>query len=267
MSKRPWMPLYIGDYLGDTAHLNAMQHGAYLLLLMHYWANGSLPKDDPSLARIAHVSLKWWLRRYRAVMQQFFDGDWKHKRVELELKKADSLKSLKKKRGKVELVPLCKRKSTNDINAPISHTHTHQDKKERKGSKQTRKPRACARERLPSPVNEISDEAAALARSLGWLPNRIADEWQTFRDYCLAHGKQPKNTMAAWRNWCRSPYRNSNSHSSQQTPRPGSREDRKEKVQHALKQVDAYLDQCDDKGPGSQANKTNARLIPFRKPR
>lgn len=130
MTKRPWMPLYIGDYLGDTAHLNAMQHGAYLLLLMHYWANGSLPKDDPSLARIAHVSLKWWLRRYRAVMQQFFDDDWKHKRVELELKKADSLKSLKKKRGKVELVPLCKRKSTNDINAPISHTHSHKEKKE-----------------------------------------------------------------------------------------------------------------------------------------
>jgi hypothetical protein len=100
-----------------------------------------------------------------------------------------------------------------------------------------------------------------------WERSRVTEEWQRFRDYHLAHGKQPKNVMAAWRNWCRSPFRNSNGHPPQQAPRPGSREDRKEKTQHALKQVDAYLDQCDDKGPGSQANKTNARLIPFRKPR
>ena len=82
--KRPWMPLYVGDYLGDTGHLTTVQHGAYLLLMMHYWRKGELPDDDRQLAKITKLSLKTWCR-HRPVMQQFFHSGWKHKRIDTEL--------------------------------------------------------------------------------------------------------------------------------------------------------------------------------------
>jgi uncharacterized protein YdaU (DUF1376 family) len=83
---RPWMPLYVGDYLGDTGHLTTTQHGAYLLLMMHYWRKGELPNDDRQLSKIAKLPLKTWCE-YRATLQDFFYDGWKHKRIDAELAK------------------------------------------------------------------------------------------------------------------------------------------------------------------------------------
>jgi uncharacterized protein YdaU (DUF1376 family) len=83
---RPWMPLYVGDYLGDTGHLTTTQHGAYLLLMMHYWRKGELPDDDRQLSKIAKLPLKTWCE-YRPTLQDFFHQGWKHKRIDAELQK------------------------------------------------------------------------------------------------------------------------------------------------------------------------------------
>jgi uncharacterized protein YdaU (DUF1376 family) len=83
---RPWMPLYVGDYLGDTGHLTTTQHGAYLLLMMHYWRKGELPDDDRQLSKIAKLPLRTWCE-YRATLQDFFYGGWKHKRIDAELER------------------------------------------------------------------------------------------------------------------------------------------------------------------------------------
>lgn len=82
----PWMPLYIADYRADTAHLSAAEHGAYLLLIMHYWSTGGLPQDDRPLARIACMSGAEW-KRARTTIAAFFHDGWKHKRIDAELKR------------------------------------------------------------------------------------------------------------------------------------------------------------------------------------
>jgi len=82
-----WMPLYIGDWDGDTGHLDCEQDGAYGRLVRHYWRNGPLLDDDASLARIVRMQTSRW-RKIRPVIAPFFvikDGRWTHKRVDAEL--------------------------------------------------------------------------------------------------------------------------------------------------------------------------------------
>jgi len=85
------MPLYIGDYLADTRHLTTIQHGAYLLLIMHYWQRGELPADHESLKRIVGLHGVDGENQWRSICKAiapFFDENWRHKRIDAELKKS-----------------------------------------------------------------------------------------------------------------------------------------------------------------------------------
>lgn len=87
-----WMPMFWGDYARDTGHLNAAGHGAYLMLIKHYWCTGKpLADDDDELWRIACCDSKrdWLkLRPKIARLFQVADGEWRHKRIKIELKRA-----------------------------------------------------------------------------------------------------------------------------------------------------------------------------------
>lgn len=96
--KRPWMPLYVSDYIADTGHLRTIEHGAYLLLIMHYWVHGSLPSGDGELARIARMTPPEWKKAKVVIEPLFLDG-WKHKRVEFELSETARLSQAGKAGG------------------------------------------------------------------------------------------------------------------------------------------------------------------------
>ena len=92
---RPWMPLYVGNYIADTQHLTTLEHGAYMLLLMHYWMHGGLPSDEKRLSLIAKLDPKTW-RKVRPVLGAFFTPEWRHKRVDAELAKAAEISEINK---------------------------------------------------------------------------------------------------------------------------------------------------------------------------
>ena len=90
MSAPPFMPLYVGDYLGDTSHLTTTEHGAYLLLLMTMWRSaGKLPNDPQKLARFCRCTRGQWERMSHTVLSFFdiTDDTISHGRLSAELTK------------------------------------------------------------------------------------------------------------------------------------------------------------------------------------
>lgn len=91
MSERPFMQLYVSDFVGDTLHLSTEQIGAYMLLLMAMWnAGGRLPDDDAKLARVVRLSVKKW-RAIAPDLMAFLErkeGEIWHNRLTKELQKS-----------------------------------------------------------------------------------------------------------------------------------------------------------------------------------
>jgi uncharacterized protein YdaU (DUF1376 family) len=114
---KPWMPFYVGDYLADTRHLTLEQHGAYLLLITHYWKHGSLPDDDAELRRIVGATVWQWKRIWPAVklffeasatlvassengsVKQLLGKCWRHKRLDKELERAEIISTKRQLAG------------------------------------------------------------------------------------------------------------------------------------------------------------------------
>lgn len=74
--KRPWMPLYVAEYLADTGHLSAAEHGAYLLLIMHYWQKDGLPEDERQIARISRLTPAEWAESRDTLLELLSEKSW-----------------------------------------------------------------------------------------------------------------------------------------------------------------------------------------------
>jgi uncharacterized protein YdaU (DUF1376 family) len=111
MAHNFYMPLWVGDYLRDTAHLSTVEHGAYLLLIMHYWSTGEpLRDDDDELANIARMPVSDWLKIAPRIRRFFSKSSClsyslampqalHHKRVDSELELSRERLDSFKKRG------------------------------------------------------------------------------------------------------------------------------------------------------------------------
>src|SRR5438876_9953671 len=79
----------MGDYARDTAHLSLVEHGAYRLLLDHYYATGAaLPNDIPALYRVCRAFDESERKAVDAVLAKFFElwhDGYHNKRADEEL--------------------------------------------------------------------------------------------------------------------------------------------------------------------------------------
>jgi len=216
-----WMPLYWGDYLRDTGHLSAAEHGAYLLLIGHYWTTGKpLPNDDTLLARIARMAPKAW-KQARSIIEPFFQvsgNEWSHKRIAAELAKWERLIEAKSNAGRASALARAQQSGQQNINRCSTYEATNTPTKFNPSpspspspSPEVRTPTIPTGSSPPKPTKgtrladdwkpDEADRAYALER--GIAPDLEAEN---FRDYWLARsgsGAVKLDWSRTWKRWVR----------------------------------------------------------------
>ena len=79
MSKLPFMPMFVGDYIADTPELSIEAHGAYCLILFYTWKGRKfLEDDDKKMCRILRLGNRKWQKIKKEILPYFdlSDGTW-----------------------------------------------------------------------------------------------------------------------------------------------------------------------------------------------
>lgn len=80
--RKAWSSFYWGDYVADTGHLSMAHHGAYLMLMAHYYSTGRPIKDDLGhIKMICRANSKRQTLEAKEVLDEFFvlrDGYFYH---------------------------------------------------------------------------------------------------------------------------------------------------------------------------------------------
>jgi uncharacterized protein YdaU (DUF1376 family) len=94
-------PFWIGAYQADTQTLSTIQHGAYLLLMLHYYQHGRLPDDESTYPDICKLDPRTFARMKPKLAQFFEMPGWRHKRIDAELEKIKYKKAIRAHAGRL----------------------------------------------------------------------------------------------------------------------------------------------------------------------
>ena len=187
MSSRAWMPLYVGDYLADTSHLDAEAHGIYLLLLMRCWTKGSIPQDRMQCISIAHAMHEQSKSIVDAILDEYFvlhEDGYHNKRIDIEREKAgiayDRRAGAAKVRWEKDRAARC--------NADAMHMQPQPQPQPQ--PQQKPEPKKKAKAFVPPTLEEVL--AYCAEKMPEWHPSRVASLWAFYdrSDWHTAKGEK-----------------------------------------------------------------------------
>jgi uncharacterized protein YdaU (DUF1376 family) len=122
MSRNFWTAFCWKDYAAKTAHLSLAEHGAYLLLMSHYYTTRlPLPANASVLHRVCRCTTDADRAAVDAILREFFtlDGEvYRHDRIEEELAKAVDISDKRRHAAKIK-------HGKKDANAHANQMHMH----------------------------------------------------------------------------------------------------------------------------------------------
>lgn len=185
--RKIWFPFYLDDYDSDTSHLSFEEHGAYLALLRHYYRTGN-PLD--AIASVLHRVCRAFAGTEKAaidrMLERFFtlrDGKYHHKRVDLEIAKANLLSN--KRADSASKRWACK----SNANAMQKHTQSQEKQDARLGGMLSMNEEQKLKAR---PTLDQVEKYCAERQ------NKV-DAKQWFDYYCSNGWKVGRSTMRDWK--------------------------------------------------------------------
>lgn len=121
-----WTAFYWRDYIANTGHLSLQEHGAYLLLMAHYYMTGNpIPANAEQVHRICRCTTDAEKTATESVLAQFFiqqEGEYHHERIDDELKKSNEISEKRAKAARMRQQSQSNSSANAHANAEQKHT-------------------------------------------------------------------------------------------------------------------------------------------------
>ncbi|MDB1108102.1 YdaU family protein [Pseudomonas extremaustralis] len=202
MAALPYMQFYVADYLADTTHLTAEEHGAYMLLLFSYWQTGKPLRID-RLATVARIPNERW-PSVAETLSEFFhvtETHWVQFRVEADLEAVSSKVVTASNAGKASAraKALKKQQELNDRSTDVAdplqrkpnHTDTDTDTDTDKNTKSSS---PAADDLFPKFWTLYPNKKGKAAAEKAWKKLKVTDDLFTL----IAQGLAKQCASQAW---------------------------------------------------------------------
>jgi len=167
-----YYPHHIGDYLRDTAHLDALEDGTYRRLLDVYYASEKpLPLETHWVCRLVRARTQAEQDAVSEILRQFFErrpDGWHNKRADEEIRKSNRRIKAARNNGKTGGRPITQRVSKKN---PVG---LHADNPDESSQNQNQKPKTKEEKQIAPSANALS---AANGDAVAYIPLNDGSEF------------------------------------------------------------------------------------------